>query len=148
MLENTAPWDAFSPRATETKHIEKTLRIQPIKTFWRERVFNEHSVGKFDKVAQRQLIDKLTTEGTLPNVGPTAIEAPSMDDVLVFDLETASSEENAGIFETYAIGWRTSTESCQLIAQTKDDLKGGLLQRFLDLLKVKGAEVAALECKY
>ena len=66
-----------------------------------------------------------------------------MDDVLVFDLETASSEENPGIFETYAVGWRTSTESGQLIAETQDDLKGGLLQRFLDLLKTKGAEVAA-----
>ena len=106
-------------------------------------MFKEHDVDKFDKVAQRQLIEKLTIEDALPSVGPKPIEAPTVGDVLVFDLETASSEEDPGIFETYAVGRRTSAESGQLIAETPDDLKGGLLQRFLDLLKVKGAEVAA-----
>lgn len=60
LLENSAPWDAFNPRATETKHIEKPLRIQPIKSLWRERIFKEHGVDKFDKVAQSQLIEELT----------------------------------------------------------------------------------------
>ena len=73
---------------TEIKHIERPLRIQPIKSLWRERLLKDHEVDKFDKVAQNQLIERLTDEGTLPSVGPTTIEAPSMDDVLVFDLES------------------------------------------------------------
>ena len=99
LLKNTAPWGSFNPCATESKYIEKPLRIQPMKLVWRERLLKGHGVDNFDKVAHRQLIEELATNGTLPSVGPTTIEAPPMDDMLVFDLETASSEENPGVFD-------------------------------------------------
>ena len=53
--------------------------------------------------------------------------APSMENVVVFDIETLSTEEEPGRFLTYAVEWRSSKERRLLEAQTVGDLGGRLI---------------------
>lgn len=118
--------------------------IRPIESLWLKHQLDNYHIEAngcqftLDQVLQQDLALPAAQRKTTP-IGPQPKPAPSMSNVLCFDLETYSTLDQ--VFDVYAIGWRTEDACGQLVAKTEHDLKGGLLQDFLELISSKAEQL-------
>ena len=132
ILQENAPWDTLKP-------MKRVQYIPPIEAKGLNIRCQELNIDKSDMNKRARLKEQIEKEIILPKV------TYDMDQTLSMDLETGSVVGTGGTFLVYAVGYRYKGKRTSLVAQSSEDLNGGILWRALLAWDQIAAEISVAE---
>lgn len=116
-----APWDCFKP--SRSPSIAGRIEAKGL-----EARCDSLSIAKYDTAAIKSNWKEIEGMGL---TFKATTEEVHMEHTLCMDIETCSVDGSNGHFLTYAIGYRHMGEKVRLVAETAEDLRGGLMWKAL-----------------